>query len=32
LSWLEREVHDFACYLDRTLNGASANIVREAAE
>ena len=32
LSWLEREVHDFARYLDRALNGPSARVIREAAE
>ena len=32
LSWLEREIHDFARYLDRRLNGPPAQIVREAAE
>jgi choline monooxygenase len=32
LSWLEREVHDFARYLDRRLNGPAAGLVREAAE
>lgn len=32
LSWLEREVHDFARYLDRRLNARPARAVREAAE
>jgi choline monooxygenase len=32
LSWLEREIHDFACYLDRRLNGGQAAQVRAAAE
>jgi choline monooxygenase len=31
-SWLEREIHDFACYLDRKLNGAESNSIRVAAE
>lgn len=32
LSWLEREVHDFARYLDRRLNGPASGLIREAAE
>ncbi|MDP9138081.1 MAG: Rieske 2Fe-2S domain-containing protein [Pseudomonadota bacterium] len=32
LSWLERELHDFARYLDLRLNGASSQSLREAAE
>ncbi|MBL8908673.1 MAG: Rieske 2Fe-2S domain-containing protein [Rhizobiales bacterium] len=32
LSWLEREVHDFARYLDRRLNGPATGLIREAAE
>jgi phenylpropionate dioxygenase-like ring-hydroxylating dioxygenase large terminal subunit len=32
LSWLEREVHDFARYLDRRLNGPASDLIREAAE
>jgi phenylpropionate dioxygenase-like ring-hydroxylating dioxygenase large terminal subunit len=32
LSWLEREVHDFARYLDLRLNGPSEAIARKAAE
>ena len=32
LSWLEREIHDFARYLDRRLNGPQAAQIRTAAE
>ncbi len=32
LSWLEREIHDFARYLDHRLNGQPAQSLREAAE
>ncbi|MFL5258286.1 MAG: SRPBCC family protein [Hyphomicrobiales bacterium] len=32
LSFLEREVHDFARYLDHKLNGVPASQIREAAE
>jgi choline monooxygenase len=31
-SWLEREIHDFAKYLDRKLNGSAPNVAQEASE